>query len=657
MRQILTIVMVLCSLVWLTAQDVPVRQWTFDGSDDEFMGNVQGVGKPNFADGSKNFGIYLDGVSHHFVPRGVEWTDDFTVSFWIKPTTVEKAQTIFVLEKVAVKTNKTERFVHLFIQDKKLYLKNEKSYMSIIPKDIVEGEWYQVTYQYNGFDATIFWSGEKVFSSSKVTMFNQMAQRQDVLSIGKKFNGANGLEAVLDEIKVFNRPIQQVQILQEVAEKPQTEVIVKKELKIEASKPDDNQGEKLEANLGNPILPKEEKIGEPFPVKEKKPLADEHKKDDFGGRKNNIQHEIYVISPNIEIEVWDYDQFDEDRISVTLNNSPFIGTCCKNRLVQKKRKRETYRFNLLTDQVNYLTFIAEDMGIYDSQNTAAVRLTVDGEQFDDIYKLILTKKQNAVLKLIHVPLNAEKAPLVPEVPDNGKDFYKVVVENEILDALVVNSTTVSVKVKGTDTDRRKIQVNLEDKPIGNPFYVTNNLSRSVLFNLSTQKEKIILIEALELKQGEKCKVELEIIVNDKVIKTYKVDLDKANTLLPMVYVPDSKEKNPQNQRVVVVTDTALIVQIKDNSKVDGDIVTISQDGKTILENYTLTGEFKDLNIKLEPNSENNFVFTPISMGRSSGENTAYVMIWSNGEVIHEFSLRSQDKNKPARLVIVHKENE
>ena len=100
----------------------------------------------------------------------------------------------------------------------------------------------------------------------------------------------------------------------------------------------------------------------------------------------------------------------------------------------------------------------------------------------------------------------------------------------------------------------------------------------------------------------------------------------------------------------------LIIQIKDNSKVDGDAVTIKQEGKVILKNYTLTGDFRDLDIKLEANTENTFLFVAESMGRSAGENTAYVMILSNGEVIHEFSLRSQDKYKPAKLVIVHKGN-
>ena len=85
-------------------------------------------------------------------------------------------------------------------------------------------------------------------------------------------------------------------------------------------------------------------------------------------------------------------------------------------------------------------------------------------------------------------------------------------------------------------------------------------------------------------------------------------------------------------------------------------MTIKQEGKVILENYTLTGDFRNLDINLQSNKENTFLFVAESMGRSSGENTAYVMILSNGEVIHEFSLRSQSKYKPAKLTIIHKGN-
>ncbi|MGB0862278.1 MAG: LamG domain-containing protein [Saprospiraceae bacterium] len=641
MLRIFTILLAVGILSTASAQDVPIRYWNFDGSDSEFAGAIRGE-RANIADGVEKFGVYLNGNSNTFVPYGVEWTDDFTVSFWFKPTTVDKPQTIFLLEKITNKTNQTERYIHLFLQDKKLFLKDEKNYLAITEKTVSEGEWYHVTYQYDGFEARIYWAGAEVFSSGKVTMYNQLAQRKDVLTIGKGSNGIGFLEAVLDEVRIYNRPIETTQIVEEFkVEQP----VVKVEKPIEKSvKP-------IEKVVEKPIV---EAPKEPFRVKKK--IKDEFKKATFSGRENDIQHEIYVTQTNIEVEVWDYDEFDNDRISVTLNNSPFIGTCCKNKLVQKKRKKTTYRFNLVTEAVNYLTFVAEDMGIYDSQNTAAARIIVNGERFDDIYKLVLTKKKNAVLKFVHVPLNKNKSKIVPAVATKNKDLDKIIVENKVLDPLVVNSTTVTLRVRGKEKNRRKVSLALEDKSLAAPFFVSKELSRNLVFNLSTQTEKILLLEALNLKQTQKSRIILDVEVNGQVVKTYQIALDEANTLLPFVYVPDKKSKDPRNQRTVVVTDTNLTIQIRDFSKVDGDQVTIKQEGKVILANYVLTGDFKDLPITLKANSDNKFVFVPVSMGRSKGENTAYVMILSKGEVIHEFSLRSQDKNKPAKLTIVHREN-
>jgi hypothetical protein len=647
MLRILYFLTVLCCCgLALHAQDTPIKHWTFDKTDGEFAAAMASMVKPNYADGIEKFGIYLDGKNHYFTLRGVELSDDFTVSFWFMPTNVEQTQTIFLQEKVAKKTDKTERYLHLFIQNKKLYLKNEKTYLSIQPLELKDSEWYFITYSYDGFEAKIMFGDEVAYSTGKVTLYNKMAQRDDFLHIGKNFGTATRLEAILDEVKFYNRPIKEKQIKEEYAIKP----IPVEELPPVAKA--DTPGIKKvnpTAKIEDPLNIQPEK-----PTKPSKPkIKDEYAKDEFKGRTNDVQHQIVVISPNIEVEVWDYDEFDKDRISITLNNSPFIGTATQNRVVYKKRKREKYKFNLKPEQVNYLTFIAEDMGIYDSQNTAAVRVIVDGKRYDDVYKLVLTKEKNAVLKIIHMPVNPDKKPIVPIVPKKTDDLFAVVVDNNILSPLVVDNSDVKIKIKGKQADNRKIKVTMDSKDVVKPFAINNKVSRNIKFNIGIKQEKILLIEAQELKQGENCTVQLDVYKGNKVMKTYTLQLDKTNTLLPLVYVPSVDAKRPRNQRVITVSDTSLLFKIKDNSKVDGDVIAISQDGKKILSDYLLTSDFKDLKVSLKANRENNFIFIPVSMGRSKGENTAYIQIIANGEIIHQFSLSSQDQNKPAKLIILH----
>ena len=637
-RYSIIFILLSCTFYINAQDDGLIKHWTFDANESDYISAINGAGTPNVADGRKGFGVYLNGVSHHFNIREIDVKEDFTISFWIRPLNVERKQTILLQEKFDTKAKKTDRFLQLGIQNKTLFLKDEKSYLGVEPITLKDGEWYFISYSYDGFEARIIFQDKVIFKTNKVTLYNEMYHRTDLLSIGKDFNNSMKFEGVLDEVKAFNLPLKKEQVV-EVFEELATPIIVE-ELPKETPKSIEVPKEKVET------------------VKVEKPV-DEYFKKDYRSRKNNVQHQIFVTSPNVEVEVWDYDEFDEDRISITLNNSEFIGEQSRDRLVQRKRKKETYKFNLIEEKTNYLTFIAEDMGIYDSQNTAAIRLIVNGEPFDDIYKLILTQEENAVIRITHVAKNPDKKPIVPIVEvELPKSTFKVVMDNEVLDPLIVNSTAVTLKLRTANKQslNQKIQVSLDDKSLGDPFIINNAISKELFFNINTKQEKILLIESFQLLKTATSNVEATIIIDGKAVRTYRFRLDKNNVLLPIVYVPDATSKRPSSERIVTVSDTNLIIQIKDNSKVDGDAVTIKQEGKVILENYTLTGDFRDLNINLKSNTENTFLFVAESMGRSSGENTAYVMILSNGEVIHEFSLRSQDKYKPAKLVIIHKGN-
>ena len=614
-----------------------VKHWTFDANESDYLADVVGVGKPNVADGKRGYGVYLNGDNHYFAIRKIDVKEDFTLTFWIRPLNVERTQTVLLQEKINTKTGATDQYLQLGIQDKKLFLRNQNNYLGIQPMELKDGEWYFVSYSYDGFEAKIIVQGKEVYSTNKVTLYNEMYQRSDHLHIGKNLNGTAKFEGVLDEIRAHNLPLKKDKIVKVYEELAEPEVIEVEPPVIEEKDP----------------VVVQQVIEEP---KDEKP-EDKHFKENFKNRKNKIQHQIFVTDPNIEVEVWDFDHYDEDRISITLNNSEFIGEQSRNRLLQKKRKKEIYKFNLVPATTNYLTFIAEDMGIYESQNTAAVRLIVNGKPFDDIYKLVLTQEENAVLKITHIPKNEEKQPIIPVADATPQATYKIVIDNEVLDPLVVSSTVVTLKIKTKNKEslNQKVKLSVDEKSLGEPFVINNFVAKEVTFNVNADQEKILLIEAFELLKDANCLAEATIIVNDKAVRTYNLRLDRNNVLLPLVYVPSPDDKKPSSERIVTVTDTNLIIQIKDNSKVDGDVVTITQKGKVILENYTLTGEYKDLNVQLKPNDKTTFFFKPISMGRSSGENTAYVMIVSKGEVIHEFSLRSQDKNKPAKLVIIHKD--
>ncbi|NJN77770.1 MAG: hypothetical protein HC803_05095 [Saprospiraceae bacterium] len=194
-----------------------------------------------------------------------------------------------------------------------------------------------------------------------------------------------------------------------------------------------------------------------------------------------------------------------------------------------------------------MIFYAEDMGKFPSQNTAAVRLWLDGKRQEKIYRLVLTEDNNAVLKIIH------SGEIVEEIPI-------------------------------AETPKTEIQMEI---PIENP---------------------------------------IEIEVN----------------------------KMAKNKYELTVSDTVLVLKIMDNSVVDGDSVTILHNGKVILLNYGLTADLLQLPVQLVQNQVNTFTFVPVSMGSKNTQNTALVIIEADGKTIDKVTLSSLDKNRPARLIIVHK---
>ncbi len=257
-----------------------------------------------------------------------------------------------------------------------------------------------------------------------------------------------------------------------------------------------------------------------------------------------------------------------------------------------------------------------------------------------------------------LPLENEVEPIA-DIDDTPKTITPVapqlvVVENySVLDPLVVRTTGVVLELIAKDAydDDAKIMVALNDAFLDVPFNISKD-KKTIKIPLNLGKENSFTFEAFQINEAQDCQVQAKIVSNGKVVGTYDMDLKKNNVVLPIAYLR-AKDKKPRNYKSITVNDVFVTIQVKDNSKVDGDVITIKQDGTTILENYTLTAELKNIEVELKENRANEFIFVPVAMGSSSGENTALVIISINGQIIHDFSLRSIDQNRPAKLTINH----
>lgn len=224
---------------------------------------------------------------------------------------------------------------------------------------------------------------------------------------------------------------------------------------------------------------------------------------------------------------------------------------------------------------------------------------------------------------------------------------------EVLDPLIVRTTGVTLEyyqIKGKK-DAELVIVHNDD--LGSPLPLSKE-KRTKRIALNLGSENSLTFEGFQLERNQKCRVRVNVKSGASIIASYDIDLDKNNVVLPIAYLR-AKDKNPKNQKIITVNSKNIEIQVKDNSKVDGDIITIKQEGTTILDNYLLTDELKSINVVLKENLHNEFSFVPIDMGKSSGENTALVLILVDGKVIYDFSLRSVDKNRPAKLTIIHED--
>ncbi|MFK7946269.1 MAG: LamG domain-containing protein [Saprospiraceae bacterium] len=533
-----TIFLLIITITVANAQyDGIIKYWTFDATT-EISGQAS-PSKDHFSlfktSESIAFSSGIDGQAVSLVDKNywIEFNkipdleDDFSVSFWFNVLDINGVQSLLLQNKMK-ENGEVSRYLQLKIDNGKLIIKNEKTQQFAINNPTIQSNfWYQITYVYDGFELQLYLDKALIYKSTETSIFTNLPCCNDKLFIGKPANSAKGLKGYVDEIMIFEEAIE-------------TEMVEKINL-IMNMKPPKVEVDTPITFVAQPI----EKI-----VDKKNELAKITAK-----RLNEIQETITVTTTDIEFEIWDYDEYDKDKVYFILNESlPFY----TNTFLNKKRKSVKYRLpttlQFKENDDNFLIFVAEDMGNFPSQNTAAVRLWLDGKAQSKIYKFVLTEDKNAVLKITHSKEIMEEKPIV----------------------------------------------NIE-KPIDKTTFP------------NTQPDN----------------PEPEITVN----------------------------KVATNKHELTVSDTILTISIMDNSVVDGDSVTILHNGKVVIANYGLTDRLHTIPVQLIKNQANNFTFVPVSMGSKNTQNTALVIIEADGKTIDKVTLSSLDKNRPAKLVIVHKTKE
>ena len=495
-----TIILLFCFVTITNAQfeDV-VKHWSFDENsrDKDHFSLFKTSEEIAFSSGIEGQSVSLVDKDY-YVSFGqfLDLEDDFSLVFWFNLLETDGVQSLMLQSKTN-KKGEVNRFIQLIIENGELIIKNEKNENLTIRNPIVETNfWYQLTYVYDGFETKMYLDNKLIFESTETSIFTKLPCCTDELFIGKSGNSAKGLDGYVDEIMIFEEVIE-VEMITDI-----NMIMNMKPPKIAVDTP--------KIHLSQPIV-------SPKNVRNKLAKYTEN-------RRNELQDSVFVKTKNIEIEIWDYDEFDKDKVRFVLNDKPFY----TNILLDKKRKARKYdipqTMNFKSNDDNYLIFYAEDMGKFSSQNTAAVRIWLDGKRQDRIYKLVLTEDKNAVLKIIHSGKKVEEAiaetpiekpiteanfpstkPNNSEIPINkiAKNKYELTVSDTILmlkimDNSVVDGDSVTILHNG------KIVLSnygLTSDLLQLPVQLVKNQSNTFTFvpvsmgSKNTQNTALVIIEA------------------------------------------------------------------------------------------------------------------------------------------------------------------
>ncbi|MGB1206745.1 MAG: LamG-like jellyroll fold domain-containing protein [Chitinophagales bacterium] len=183
------------------------------------------------------------------------------------------------------------------------------------------------------------------------------------------------------------------------------------------------------------------------------------------GRINIVRDTIKVSSTSLKLELWDYDEYDKDKIDIYINNS---SEDFKNIELPKKNKKTSIEITINSDQENELLIFASNLGEWDVQNTAGINIYEIDEQGKKKlknpkdkngnsipYALVCTADTNAVFKIIHESkkdgetINAGKTNTQDVILEISSDIPN------ILSHILVDSLKTNYEIK----ERKKLSIN------------------------------------------------------------------------------------------------------------------------------------------------------------------------------------------------------
>jgi hypothetical protein len=131
---------------------------------------------------------------------------------------------------------------------------------------------------------------------------------------------------------------------------------------------------------------------------------------------------------------------------------------------------------------------------------------------------------------------------------------------------------------------------------------------------------------------------LKIAGENKIPKPERADTPKKAPHVEIVYekeVDDSKVQKvlPGATVQFPAPSPAVTIEVWDSKTIDGDIITLKQDDKVLLDNYTLSGQHKILSVNMGDKKSVTFTLIAVNEG-SEPVNTARIKITSGSAIYY-----------------------
>lgn len=578
---------------------------------------------------------------------------NYTLKFWFKITDEEED-----FKNILASVDNEKMKIDFIIQPKGMFYKqtNPKQSNLFLPFDIKKDEWYQITFLSRFIDSENFMMSiylnnvRGMETSFNKTGWVEVFTNANAINIGG--NNEDYFDGVIDNI-----------IYKSSSKRKDKENITSNNFTEEQNSSSQTDEEKkdeektIETNNINTV--KDNNIGKEKEKTSKTNLNTEANKTkitlptiaNFDNRQNEIQDSIVVGQREIIVYLWDDDYVDNDVVSISCFHkvggtyNPYKNI--NDIKLQKKRKKTKKIIELIPNTENYLRFDAIEMGEVERFNTVTLQFKIN-RVLSREYQMRPDSLKSAVFKIFY-----------DKTVDNFSEFE----EKETAEETITENNSKSINIDPIYVESREVKISaigddciivLKGNGETKPLRVEPDKYNETYFllpNNDVSMIKVLMNQNHPDKKKVTIRVESEGI--EKPLNPSKLELSREQIYRLFIEV-DAPERQ-SNVKEITVKNRNLILKIWDGVEEDGDVVTILQDEKTILENYKLTKNQREEKVVIPYKGETKLIFIPIEEGIKKSNTTSIIV--SDGVKNKKINLASKNLNEPAFLIIKYQPND